>query len=111
MIKWPAIIKYKGEDELTFVSSEEEWKMDPDLHFHPYSDGDELIDAEGAVYQLPYDEENAVVEIKKSNKKTTIKEFEMLIKKHLVVINECCVTKFQISSIQEGMNIVERTDN
>ena len=111
MIKWPAIILYKGEDELTFISSEEEWKVDPDRHFHLYSVGDELIDVEGTVYQLPYDKENKVVIIKETNNKKTIKEFEMLIKKHLVVINECCVAKFQISSIREGMSIVERTEN
>ena len=37
MISWPAVISYKGEDELTFISDEHEWKLDPDLHFHPYS--------------------------------------------------------------------------
>ena len=110
MIIWPVIIKYKGEDELTFISSEEEWNADPDLHFYPYSEGDELIDTDGAIYQLPYEEENKVVVLKKSDRKKTIEEFESLIKNHLVFLNECCVTKFKISSIQEGMKIVEKTN-
>lgn len=85
--------------------------MDPDLYSHPYSDGDELIDVEGIVYNLPYDKENKTVEIIESNNMKSIIEFEMLVKKHLVILNECCVTKFHISSIREGMDIVESTEN
>jgi hypothetical protein len=44
------------------------------------------------------------------SKKMTIEKFEGLVKNHLVALNECCVAKFQISSIQEGMNIIEKTD-
>lgn len=50
MILWPAIIKYEGESELTFVSSESEWQCDVDLHFFSYEDDDVLIDSTGAIY-------------------------------------------------------------
>lgn len=32
-LNWPAIIKYSGDVELTYVSDQAEWNNDADLHY------------------------------------------------------------------------------
>jgi len=31
-IIWPVILKYKGENELAYISSQSDWNSDADLH-------------------------------------------------------------------------------
>ncbi len=102
MISWPAIISYEGDDELTFISDEREWEIDPDLNFHPYSEGDVVIDNIGSICKLSYSKKNKKVEIEATGKSTAVKEFEELIKKHMAYLNQCCVSKLNISTIQDN---------
>ena len=108
MVTWPAIIKYIGEDELTFIENEHEWLIDPDLHFHPYTKGDQLVDCNGDLYDLPYDKKEKMVEIIKTNTTKTISEFETLIKNHIVSLNQCCASKIKLSSFKDGILLVEK---
>lgn len=110
MVAWPVIIKYIGEDELTYIESQQEWLNDPDLHFHPYTKGDEIIDSNGSVYNLPYNEKEKMVEIVKINKTMAVSEFESWIKNHMVSLNQCCSAKIKITSFKEGILIVGKTN-
>ena len=78
MITWPVIIKYIGEDELTFIENEHDWLIDPDLHFHPYTEGDQIVDSNGERYDLPYNNIEKMVEINKTDMPITLSEFEIL---------------------------------
>ena len=105
MILWPAIIKYEGESELTFISSESEWECDPDLHFFSYEDGDVLIDSAGAIYTLDQRIDNCI------QPKSTGRYFDKddvleIVKEHFSFIGQCCVSKFAINTIAEGVAIV-----
>jgi len=110
MITWPSLIHYRGEDELSYISDDEEWSIDPDLHFHSYDEGDTLIDSHGKVYSLPYDNKEKKVVIKLTDRILSIEEFGELIIKHLASLNQCCVSKISISSFEKGMLIVEKTN-
>ena len=110
MITWPAVIKYQGDDELTFISDEKEWELDPDLHFHPYTEGDVFIDASGANYNLSYNNERQMVEIVETAEVIPLERFEAVVKNHLVQLNQCCIAKFNISSFREGMEIVKKSN-
>lgn len=110
MITWPAIIKYIGEDELTFIKNEHEWLADPDLHFHPYTIGDQILDSNGSLYDLPYDDKEKMVEIIKTNKSKTLSEFEALIKNHMVCLNQCCSSKIKLPSFMDGILLVEKAN-
>lgn len=109
MISWPAIIKFKGEDELLYILDENEWAIDPDLHCHPYDDGDTLIDSDGRMYSIPYNSKESRVEIQASEEIISIQDFESLILNHLVVLNQCCVSKMSILTFKQGMLLVEKT--
>ena len=109
-ILWPAIIRFNGDDELVFIVDETEWKSDADLYFHSYADGDQFIDSKGRVYGLSHDPERGVVEVKQTGGKLTIDEFENWVRNHLVVLNQCCIAKFQISSFDEGMKIIQQAN-
>ncbi len=108
MIIWPAILRFNGDDELSFIFDQNEWKTDSDLYFHSYAEGDEFIDSQGKIYDLAFDEINKVVELKETGATISIREFEQLVKKHMVQLNQCCISKFQLSSYQEGMMIVRQ---
>ena len=109
-ILWPAIIRFNGDDELAFIVDETEWRSDADLYFHSYADGDQFIDSKGRVYGLTHDPERGMVEIKQTGERLTIDEFENWVRNHLVVLNQCCIAKFQISSFDEGMKIIEQAN-
>ena len=108
MVTWPVIIKYIGEDELTFIENEHEWLIDPDLNFHPYTKGDQLVDSNGERYDLPYNDKEEMVEIIKTNKPITISEFEALVKNHMVSLNQCCSSKIKLPSFKDGILLVEK---
>ena len=108
MVIWPAIIKYIGDDELTFIENEHAWLIDPDLHYYPYTQGDKLVDSNGDVYDLPYDNNDKMVEIIKTNKTKTMAEFEALIKNHIVSLNQCCSSKIKLSSFMDGILLIDK---
>ncbi len=52
MIKWPAIIQFVGDAELTHINSEVDWVRDPQLHAVRYLPGERLIDSNSIEYTL-----------------------------------------------------------
>ncbi len=105
MILWPAIIKYEGESELTFVASESEWECDADFHFFSYEEGDVLIDSAGAIFTLDRRIENCI-RPKPTGRSFDKNEVLEIIREHFSFIGECCVSKFAINTISEGIAIV-----
>jgi hypothetical protein len=108
-ITWPAIIHYAGEDELTFISNDNEWASDSDLHFCAYSTQDRLIDCSGRLFSLPEKKGDEFIVIMPTEKLLPLEEFTELVKKHLALSNECCISKIQLTSFLEGMTLIERT--
>ncbi|QUM77134.1 hypothetical protein HWV00_13325 [Moritella sp. 24] len=66
MVKWPAVIKYQGEDELIYIESLAEWQSDPDLCESSYEVEDRLIDASGALFSFSSQRSIAKLVITKS---------------------------------------------
>lgn len=109
MILWPAIIHYEGDDELLYVSNENEWINDDELVGYIYNDIDRLIDSLGNSFSLPYNKEKKVTEFKQYDSNISLYDFNKLILKHLSVLNQCCISKITISSYQEGILLVGKT--
>lgn len=105
MIKWPAIIKYQGDNELTYISSGSEWETDQDLHAAVYEADDRLIDSDGVLFSLD-ERANRLVVPKSVEACFELEEMVDLIRAHFSSIGECCVSKFSISSIAEGITTV-----
>lgn len=111
MIAWPAVIYYQGDDELLYLSDGKAWSADPDVHCHPFSDGDTMIDSNGEIHALLYSNENRKVEIKNTGKTLGLDEFEVLVKKHLSLAGQCCVEKLAIKTFSEGIQLVSEADD
>ncbi|MCW8931667.1 MAG: DUF4144 domain-containing protein [Gammaproteobacteria bacterium] len=108
MIQWPAIINYLGEDELIYIANEDGWSNDPDLNSYPYTKGDELIDSHGDVYSLFYNQKKEIVEMFKEQQPISLLGFEQIVKKHLAILNQCCISKISLCSFQEGLLLIEK---
>jgi len=107
--RWPAIIKYRGENELAFVGDLRQWQTDRDLSSYCYHDGDMLIDSEGQCYHLLYDRKSASAAFVVSAKSISLEEFSVLVQKHLGAANQCCISKIALSSFREGFALIETT--
>jgi len=110
MIYWPAIIKFAGDSELTFIRHQSEWENDTELHLFKYDEADCLIDAEGNLYSLLNRAKNPV-EPEPKNKTITLNDFLGLVKAHAAQTGTCCVAKLYAPSIRDALKIVDSLNN
>jgi hypothetical protein len=109
MPNWPAIIRYRGEGELAFVENFQQWQHDPDLSEFVYQDGDVLIDSQGYFYLPQYDENTGSVELLASGERLPLQEFCGLVQMHLGALGQCCISKLDLASYEEGFRLIEQT--
>ncbi len=106
IIHWPAVIKYRGDDELLFVADAHAWRSDDDLSRYAYDDSDYLIDSLGSVFRFVREEHQPVVVLKKSDCHVELEEFTKLIREHLFYTSQCCIAKIDLKSFSEGISLV-----
>lgn len=107
-IAWPAIIKYSGEDELLFIKDESTWLADDDLSAYAYDESDVLVDSNSAIYSLDYDVKIERTHIKAQQTAVSLDQFEVWVKNHLVLLNQCCSSKLSLLSITDGFVLLEQ---
>ena len=112
VIKWPAVIKYHGEDELIYIASLAEWQIDPDLCLPHYESEDRLIDASGALFALaaassPLDTDMFV----SLDSRILVAEFVELVRKHAVIENYCCSAKINAKTHQQVVAMVKEINS
>ena len=105
MISWPAIIKYHGDDELTYVATEAEWNNDADLSAYAYDDNDTLIDNNGGIYQLNIRVSDSIIP-RSTNNTISLYQLIKLVQIHAALHGECCIEKIVFKSITEGIQLV-----
>lgn len=105
MVKWPAIIKYSGEDELLFIKSDSHWVGDDDFNVYPYHCDDVLLDSSGALFSI---DNNCFKPLKKT---LPIDTFRLWIKNHMVVLNQCCSSKLSVAKYSDGLLLIEQLCN
>jgi hypothetical protein len=104
-INWPAIITREGDDELTYVATEQVWLNDPGLNAEVYMPGDKLIDSTGKLYLLE-NKENGVIQPVYSKQVISVDSLIGFVKKHAATTNICCIDKIGFRDFKEGMAIV-----
>lgn len=102
MVNWPAIIKYSSEDELLFIESNIHWVSDNDLTAYPYHCDDVLLDSSGALFSI---NNNCFKPLKKT---LPLDEFELWIKNHMVILNQCCSSKLSVAKYSDGLLLLEQ---
>ena len=103
---WPVIIKHDGNDELTYVASLSDWQGDPALSAYPYQDTDILIDADGQVYELHYDNISSSVRMNYTRMAISLGRFSELVQMHLACLEQCCISKITFKNYQQGFDLV-----
>ncbi len=105
-IHWPAIIKYDGDAELTYVSDRDEWLGDADLSGFDYDPNDCLIDSNGQVFSLCRQVDD-LVEPCPVNEILSSEQLVAMLREHFSVTAACCVSKLNPGSISDCMDILK----
>lgn len=102
-IKWPAIIKLDGDDELIHVTDADQFIDDSALQQTHFREQDTLIDSSGSVYRIS--NINSLT-LTPTNEWMTLEEIEKLLQLHLSNQGTCCVAKFHANSVNEAIRNV-----
>lgn len=109
MINWPAIILCDGDDELTYVNSEQQWLHDAESLLYHYSKDACLIDSSGHIFDLEH-LHNDKVDTKDTGKHMSLYEFIKLVRIHASCAHKCCIEKISFRTIAEGISLVGSMD-
>ena len=105
MTTWPAILKYHGDDELTYISSMEEWNADSHLHSFKYDSLDKMIDSAGLIHELSESRDN-FISPKPTGETIELDRALAIVRLHFSAIGSCCSSKLMASSVAELVNLV-----
>lgn len=104
-VQWPALIKYYGDDSLSYVHDDKVWLNDDEFSLAVYDERDILIDSQGVIFSLL----NITSESKApvlTNSMCSLDELNELLRKSAVAENYCCATKVMAKSYQDAMNFI-----
>jgi hypothetical protein len=105
MVAWPAVLKYRGEHELTFILDQSAWNLDAELHLFGYDPEDILIDSEGSIFSLTNQNNNFIIS-EQSEQKIDLESVLDLIKAHESQLGACCASKLSFQSIAEAIMVI-----
>ncbi len=106
MIKWPAVVKYDGDDELTFIGSENEWMRDSASCLYNHTGTSFLIDSKGAVFSL-VNNENGTISPRHTGNTISLEDFTRLVRIHASTVNRCCIEKISFRTIADGVKLID----
>lgn len=101
---WPAVIKHQGEDELMYLGNDKAWLQAVE-HLVFGAEDDVLIDSQGQLYIW----DAAIPVLQAKGSAVTLEGFSQMLKKHMVALNQCCVSKLHIDTIAQGLQMVKDT--
>ena len=110
MVAWPALIKYVGDDELTFVSSSEELNDHPDLLDVQFNPCDVLIDTVGKVHSL-WKGLSRIEIPQESMEILSLDSIVDLVRRHASTRGECCISKITAPNISEAVALVKHMES
>lgn len=104
-IRWPALLKLTGDDELIYLPDQAAWQADTNLQQAIYQPDDQLIDADGQVFFLLSTAGDAV-QPEAGGTQLTLSQLTELIRAHESVRGSCCVAKMAFGSMAEAFAVV-----
>lgn len=102
MINWPAVLQYRGDNELVFIAEQSQWDNDDELSGGRYDADDRLIDSTGRIFRLS-DKDPKLLSTEQA---ISLDELVELIRLHMSEVGLCCVAKFSAASIAEAVVMV-----
>lgn len=105
MISWPAVIIFDGDDELTYIGSEEEWQHDAQSLLYHHKGDDYLIDSSGHIFSLDH-VPDGTVDAEDTGNEIALQDFVRLVRVHASNSHRCCIEKISFRSIAEGISLI-----
>ena len=105
-MNWPGIIKHSDDAELVYVTDQDQWDNDVDLHYFEYDETDRLIDSSGQIYSL-INRQDRLISPEPNNQSLSLEEILGLVKAHAAQVGSCCVAKLYAPTIDDAFKIVE----
>lgn len=105
MTDWPAVIRYDGDDELTVIGSDAEWRRDADQHLYGLTGGDVLIDSSGRIFTLDQTD-GGEIHAADSGTVISLHDFIRLVRIHASTSHRCCIEKIGFRTVAEGIRLV-----
>jgi hypothetical protein len=103
-ISWPAILHYRGDDELDFLSNQVAWEEHQRHGVIGYQPGDRLIDSSGCCHLLAGFKQGEITG--SGNIFLNLDEILCLVRAHAAQSRICCVAKIQATSVKEAIEMV-----
>lgn len=110
MINWPAVIQYDGDDELTYIDSDEEWIRDAGSHLYNHNGDDRLIDSNGDIFSLDHAQDD-IRNLSATGNQIGLHEFIRLVRIHASNSHRCCIEKINFRNIAEGISLIASMNN
>lgn len=104
-VVWPAVIKFSGDDELTFVRDLDDLNTHPELLDIRWSPGDLLIDAAGKVFTL-HGRTERHQRPEACSQSVSLEYMVDLIRRHAANRGDCCISKIVASNTREALALV-----
>ncbi len=105
MTDWPAVIRHDGDDELTVIGSNAEWRRDAAQHLYGLRSGGALIDSSGRIFTLAQTRDGAI-QAADTGKTASLEDFIRLVRIHASTSHRCCIEKISFRSVAEGIQLV-----
>ncbi len=108
MIKYPAIFKFTGQDELLYLATKSSFEHQFQLQQAYFTPEDLLIDATGQVYLLQRLNQH------NSSLAASVRQFELpeltaLVQAHFFALAQSCVVKIQAPSVSALFDLLAET--
>jgi hypothetical protein len=106
MIAWPAVIKYEGDDELTYIDCENDWMRDARSYLYNHNGDNCLIDSNGEIFTLSTSG-SGNIDLTTSGNRVSLDDFTRLVRTHASTVNRCCIEKISFRNIADGVKLID----
>jgi len=110
VISWPAAIKYDGDDELSYIGSEQEWTRDAGSLLYNHRGDDYLIDSYGHVFSIDHAHDDSIT-VADTGNQISLQDFIKLVRIHASSSQRCCIEKINFRNIAEGLSLLASMNN
>ncbi len=103
-VKWPAMIKLHGADELIYLQDHAAWLSDDNVQAMHLTADDILIDSAGLCFQLAKNRNESFMA---TGECLNLPQVTQLVRMHAAQDGACCVAKLHASSIADAIAMLQ----
>ena len=109
-ICWPVLLHPDGMDELIYVDNMIELQNEFNSSTIRCVPEDRLIDSQGRLFNLQCDVVSGQLNIISMQQTLNLESFSILVRRHFSAMNQCCISKINLVSFDQGIQLVKSTD-